>query len=89
MSAMAESRIIRNVLRFWTASDSSGEEFVIIRGKTGATALLDKSCSILLLKVVGRKLVLCVCDGDFMVAMKALQRGRFAQWFEKVVDYTV
>jgi hypothetical protein len=86
MSAMAELRIIRNVLRCWTASDSSGEEFVIIRGRTGVTALLDNSCSILLLKVVGRILVLCVCDGNFMVSMKALQCGRFAQWFEKVVD---
>jgi hypothetical protein len=41
----------------------------------------------LLLKVVGWVLVLmlCVCDGGFMVVDdKGFLNGRFAQWFDKV-----
>jgi hypothetical protein len=66
---MAESRIIRNLMRRWTASDS--EVFVIVIGETGdSTALLlDNACRMLLLKVIGLVLVLCVCDGDFMVVV--------------------
>jgi hypothetical protein len=67
ITAMAESRIIRNLMRRWTASGS--DVFVIMIEKTGdSTLLLDNACNrTLLLKVVGWELVLCVCDGDFMV----------------------
>jgi hypothetical protein len=70
-SEMADSRIIRNLRRRWSASDS-GEVFVIVLGRTGDSALLDSDCSRLLLKVIGwMLLVFCVCDGDFMVVDKS------------------
>jgi hypothetical protein len=64
---MAEARILRN-RRFWTAS-SSGEVFVIVLGRTGESTLLASPSNRLLLKVVEWMLVLCVCDGDFMVVV--------------------
>jgi hypothetical protein len=72
ISAIEKSRIISNFLRCWTASES-GEVFVIVLRRTGDSALLNNACSMLLLKVVGRVLVLvlvlCVCGGDFMVVV--------------------
>jgi hypothetical protein len=63
---MAEVRIIRNLLRFWTASDSGDVVFVIVIGETGeSTLLLDNACRMLLVKVVGLLLGLCVSGGDF------------------------
>jgi hypothetical protein len=67
---MTESIIISNDLRRWSASDSGEVEVlaIVLVGRTGASAFLDNAaCSILLLKVVGRMLVFCVCDGHFMV----------------------
>jgi hypothetical protein len=52
ISAMAESRIERTLLRCWTTSDSK-EVFVIVIGKTrDATLLLDTGGRMLLLKVL-------------------------------------
>jgi hypothetical protein len=70
---MAESTIVFNLLRR-TAADSSDEVLVIVLvGRTGGnSALEDKAsaCSILLLKVAGLVLlVLCICDGDFMMVV--------------------
>jgi hypothetical protein len=68
--AKAESIIISDALRRWSASDSGEVEVlaIVLVGRTGASAFLyNAACSILLLKVAGRMLVLCVCDGDFMV----------------------
>jgi hypothetical protein len=81
-SAMAEVRIKRNLLRLRTDSDS---EEVFVMGKIGESSpslLLDNASRLLLIKVVGLVLVLCVCDEDFMVVV--VERF-FRCWFEKVV----
>jgi hypothetical protein len=46
---MAASRITRNLLRLWTASDS----VIVGGGGTGDSALLDKAGSMLFLNTVG------------------------------------
>jgi hypothetical protein len=63
--AMAESRIILNLLRR-TAADS-----VIVLGRIGDSASLDSVWNMLLLKVARLVLVLvlCVCGGDFMMVV--------------------
>jgi hypothetical protein len=73
ITAMAEARILLNLLR-WTAADS-GEVLVIVLGRTENSALLYNACSMLLLKVAG--LVL-------LVLMMVVDKGRFALNFEKV-----
>jgi hypothetical protein len=87
-----------NVLRRSTASDS-GEVFVMLIGMEKAgdpkLLLLDNACRMLRLKVVGRVLLLCVCDGDFMVvvdkgfSIKVFPSGRLAQWLEIVISKNV
>jgi hypothetical protein len=76
-NAMAESRIIRNVLRCWITSDS-GEVFAMVIGKSGGSPpLLDDSCIMLLLKVVGWMLLFCCFDGEFMMVVdKSFKSGR-------------
>jgi hypothetical protein len=76
---MAEARILRN-RRFCPTASSSGEVFVIVLGRTGESPLLASPSNKLLLKVVGWMLVLCVCDGDFMVVVGI----RVVACFEKV-----
>jgi hypothetical protein len=80
---MAQAIIMRNILRRWTASDS-GEVFAIVIGKAGDSKLLllDNACSRRLrLKAVGGMLLLCVCDGDFMVVV---DKG-FTEWSLRTV----
>jgi hypothetical protein len=62
---MAESRIVRNLLRRWTALDWE-EVFVVAIGRTGdSTLLLDN---------VGLVVVLPGCDGDFMVLVVVVNK---------------
>jgi glycosyltransferase A (GT-A) superfamily protein (DUF2064 family) len=67
---MAESRIIHNLLRRWTASVSE-EVFVVVIGKTAGEStslLLHNSGRVLLHKVIVLGLVVRpVWDGGFMV----------------------
>jgi hypothetical protein len=65
-SAVAESRIVRNRLRRWTALDSE-EVFVVVVGRTGDSTLL--------LENAGLVVVLLVCDGDFMVVVVMVDKG--------------
>jgi hypothetical protein len=75
-NAMAESRIVFNLLRR-TVADSSDEVLVVVlAGRTeGKSALEDgledkaSACSMLLLKVLVLVLVLCICDGGFMMVV--------------------
>jgi hypothetical protein len=89
ISAMAESRILRNLLRLWTDSDS-GEIFVIVMGRTGefsSSSPPDNACRMLFVKFVGwvlvlvLVLVLCVCGEDFMVVV---HKG-FSEWWRRAV----
>jgi hypothetical protein len=77
-SEMAELRIIRNLLRCWTASDSE-QGFVLQKLRTGdSKLLLDNSGKMMFLKVIGLVMVLRVCDGDFMVVVR-VDKG-FSEW---------
>jgi hypothetical protein len=69
-TAMAELTItISNLLR---STKDSGEVFAVVMGSNGDSALLDdnNACSRLLSKVEGRVVLLCVCDGGFMVVVE-------------------
>lgn len=84
--AMAESRIIHNLLRR-CASDSR-EVFVIVRlgGNGYSSVLLDNACTRLLFKAIWWMLLLCVWeDGDFMVlwSLKALKAYRSVSFLRK------
>jgi hypothetical protein len=75
ISAIAASRVIRNLLR--RTSADSGEVCVIVIGRTevSATLMLDNACRMLLLKGVGLVLVFCASDGDFMVVTVVVSRS--------------
>jgi hypothetical protein len=80
-NAMAESRIVFNLLRR-TVADSSDEVLVIVlAGRMGGNSVLRGKASAssqLLLKFAGLVLlVLCICDGDFMMVF--VKSVRFEQ----------